>query len=134
MLDGSRWQRARTWVKVISAMVGLPLSMLSVMALIGLGVEAIWFQFFAALIILVAIPLYVANQLVPMEIKGPRAEAAKGLFSDVLTATWMVTATLVLVVAIPWTRAVLHDEAERLGKAGYGTTAVVLIWVAGGNG
>ena len=96
-------------------MVGLPATMLCVMALVGGVTDNGYARVGVAALIALGLPLFIADRLLP----DHNPSAARGLVSDVLTVSWMLVAFLVAGAAHGMTRTLLVNEGDRLVREGY---------------
>jgi S1-C subfamily serine protease len=101
--------------KLAGFVVGLPAAMICVMALIGGVTENGYVRFFGALVLVLGLPLFIADRLLP----NHDPTKARGLVSDVLAVSWTL-ATFVIAGALGGTtRPMLGREGDLLVKAGY---------------
>jgi len=102
-------------LKLAGIVMGLPAAMLCVMALIGGVTENGYVRFLGALVLVLGLPLFIADRLLP----NHDPTKARGLVSDVLAVSWTL-ATFVIAAALGGTtRPMLGREGDRLVKAGY---------------
>ena len=102
-------------LKLAGFIVGLPAAMLCVMALIGGVTENGYVRSIGALVLVLGVPLFVADRLLP----DHDPTRARGLVSDVLAVAWTLTAFVIAAALGGTTRPMLGREGDRLVKAGY---------------
>ncbi len=102
-------------LKLIALVVGLPVAMLCVMALVGSVTDNGYARIGVALVVTIGLPLFIADRLLP----DNNPAAARGLVSDVLCVSWMLVSFLVAGAAHAATRTLLVNEGDRLVRAGY---------------
>ena len=101
--------------KLAGIVVGFPAAMICVMALIGGVTENGYVRFLGALVLVLGLPLFIADRLLP----NHDPTKARGLVSDVLAVSWTL-ATFVIAAALGGTtRPMLGREGDLLVKAGY---------------
>ncbi len=108
----------RKIVKAIAMLIGLVGTCLCLMALTGLATENGWVRLSVALVVTIALPAAIADQVLPDTEDKP-----KGLVSDVIALTWLAIPLIVAVALGGWTRPMLTAEGDRLSAAGYGVVA-----------
>jgi serine protease Do len=114
-------------LKLAAIVGGLPASLLCGMALIGALTDNIYVRLLGALAPLVAIPLIVADRLLPAN----QPAKARGLVSDVLAVTWLLAAFLIAVVGGATTKPLLTREGDRLVRGGYPAIGKITYLLAG---
>jgi S1-C subfamily serine protease len=114
-------------LKLAGFVVGFPAAMLCVMALIGGATENGYVRFLGALALVLGVPLFVADRLLP----DHDPTRARGLVSDVLAVAWTLTAFVVAAALGGTTRPMLGREGDRLVKAGYPEVARGAFLLAG---
>lgn len=102
-------------LKLVALVVGLPATMLCLMALVGAATDNGYARVGVAALIALGLPLFIADRLLP----DHNPSAARGLVSDVLTVSWMLVAFLVAGAAHGMTRTLLVNEGDRLVREGY---------------
>jgi serine protease Do len=113
-------------VKLVACTVGLPLSVLAIASLIGSWTSIGWVQLTGAVIIVLVVPLVVADRLLP----NGDLRSARGLVTDVLALGWMAVATITVALGPGALREPLHAEANRLDERGWTRAAAVARWLA----
>ena len=114
-------------LKLAGIVVGLPAAMICVMALIGGATENGYARFLGALVLVLGLPLFIADRLLP----NHDPTKVRGLVSDVLAVSWTL-ATFVIAAALGGTtRPMLGREGDRLVKAGYPDIARGAFFLAG---
>ena len=114
-------------LKLAGFVVGLPAAMLCVMALIGGVAENGYVRFIGALVLVLGLPLFLADRLLP----DHDPTRARGLVSDVLAVSWTLTAFVIAAALGGTTRPMLGREGDRLVKAGYPDIALGAYFLAG---
>ncbi len=113
--------------KIVAIAVGLYLSVLCLMAVVGIFTDHGWARVIIAAVVTVVLPLVVADRVLPAHDPA----SARGLASDVLALLWLGFPTLFVIAANGVTRNVLAAEGDRLMQAGWSTTAHVTYLLAG---
>ena len=106
----------------MAILIGLPTTLVAVMALLRPVTSALSIQLGVALGLSVLFPVVVVARLFP---DRPKREA-DSMSWDVLAILWMVLATGFVAVAHPYTRAPLAAEAQLLSSAGFPQVARVV--------
>ncbi|HEY6725672.1 MAG TPA: trypsin-like peptidase domain-containing protein [Polyangiaceae bacterium] len=114
-------------VKVLALLVGGALSLVSLMAAVGLVVESGWVRAIAAVLALLIVPAVIVDRLLPEN----ATPGAKGLPTDVFALTWLGLGVLFCVGLQNVARPALVTEAERLTRAGYVRLAGLAYFTAG---
>lgn len=114
-------------LKLIGFVAGLPAAVITGMALIGALTESGWVRLVGAAVVVLALPLFIADRLLPDH--DPRR--ARGLVSDVCAVTWTAVVVIVTGLANGPTRPLLAREGDRLTRAGYGFFGSVAYVLAG---
>lgn len=102
-------------LKLAAIVVGLPISLVSVAAVIGSFTDNGYARAIGALVLVFGLPLLVADRLLP----DHDPTKAKGLVSDVLAMSWLAVGFLIAGAAHTATRTMLVNEGDRLVKEGY---------------
>jgi hypothetical protein len=113
-------------LKLAAIVLGLPAAMLCLMSLIGAFSENIYVRVLGALLVLLAVPLFVADRLLPDD---PRR--GRGLITDVLAVAWLLTAFFVAAVGGEATKPLLTREGDRLVRGGYLKIATFCYFLGG---
>lgn len=113
-------------VKTLAILIGLPLTVLALMSLIGLATDNFWIRLVPAVIVALGAPLFLVDRLLPDD----DATTARGLPTDVLALLWLGFAVLFVGLAQPVTGSLLVAEADRFAP-GTPLLAQVTYWMAG---
>ncbi|MBW2464740.1 MAG: trypsin-like peptidase domain-containing protein [Deltaproteobacteria bacterium] len=97
-------------VKTTALLVGGPLVVLSLMALVGLVTDNLWVRLGVALVTAVGVPLFLADRLLPKD----DPSKGRGIPSDVFAVAWLGLSVLMLLVAGP----IVAAEGQRLSEDG----------------
>ena len=116
-------------LKAGAFVVGLPASVICLMALVGAFTDNGWARAIGALVVAIGAPLAIADRMLPEH----DPTRARGLVSDVCTVVWMVVATAFVALPGGATRPLLAKEGDRLVTAGHGEMARVAYLLAGVN-
>lgn len=119
-------------VKSLSVLVGLPLTVVSLMSLIGLATDNFWIRLVPAIIVALGAPLLLVDRLLPDD--EAAMKSAQGLTTDTLALVWLGFAVLFIGVGQPLTGALLVAEADRYAGSGVEPVAFGLYWLAGATG
>lgn len=114
-------------LKLAGFIVGFPAAMLGVMALIGGATENSYVRFLGALVLVLGVPLFIADRLLP----DHDPTRARGLVSDVLAVAWTLIAFVIAAALGATTRPMLGREGDRLVKAGYPEVGRAAYFLAG---
>jgi serine protease Do len=114
-------------LKLAGFVVGLPAAMICVMALIGGVAENGYVRFIGALVLVLGLPLFLADRLLP----DHDPTRARGLVSDVLAVSWTLMAFVIAAALGGTTRPMLGREGDRLVKSGYPDLALGAYFLAG---
>jgi len=114
-------------LKLAGFVVGLPAAMLCVMAMIGGATENGYVRFLGALVLVLGVPLFIADRLLP----NHDPTRARGLVSDVLAVSWTLTTFVIAAALGGTTRPMIGREGDRLVKAGYPDVARGAFLLAG---
>ena len=114
-------------LKLAGIVVGFPAAMICVMALIGGVTENGYVRFLGALVLVLGLPLFIADRLLP----NHDPTKARGLVSDVLAVSWTLATFLIAAALGGTTRPMLGREGDLLVKAGYPDVARGAFLLAG---
>lgn len=114
-------------VKTLSIVVGLPLTVVSLMSLIGLATGNVWIRLVPALVVAVGAPLFLVDKLLPDEASAK----SRGLVTDVLAVVWLGFGVLYAGVGHPLTGSWLVNEADNFAASGTTSVARVVYWIGG---
>lgn len=112
-------------VKAAGLLLGGCVTMLALMSLAGLFVDAVWLQALIAAVPAVGVPLLLVDRLLPKD-----GSARPGLGTDVAAVLWMGTATAAVAFGSSVMQAPLQEEATRLDQSGLHRTAWSVRWLA----
>jgi hypothetical protein len=101
--------------KLAGIVVGFPAAMICVMAMIGGVTENGYVRFIGALVLVLGLPLFIADRLLP----NHDPTKARGLVSDVLAVSWTLVTFVIAAALGGTTRPMLGREGDLLVKAGY---------------
>jgi S1-C subfamily serine protease len=107
-------------VETLAIIAGFVLTMVGLMAVVGMLTENLWVRLGVSLVVAVGIPLFITDRLLP---KGDAATKGKGVFTDVLAILWLGFGLVWIGVGIPYTHGMLDEEARRLDADGLGFAA-----------
>jgi serine protease Do len=110
-----------------SMAVALPIALLGGMALVGVMSEALWVRVAVPAMTLVAIPLLLADRLLPSD----PSQRRPGLVRDVIAGSWTAAALAVLGVSSSLVAAPVRAEVARHEDRGWTRTAWLGRWIAG---
>jgi S1-C subfamily serine protease len=114
-------------VKVLALLVGGALSLVSLMAVVGLVVESGWVRAIVAVLALLIVPAVIVDRLLPEN----ATTEAKGLPTDVFALAWLGLGVLFSMGLQGVARPALVTEAERLTQAGHPRLAGLAFFAAG---
>jgi S1-C subfamily serine protease len=114
--------------ETLAILVGLPLTIISLMALQSGVIPNVWVQLVIAAVLAVFVPLIIADRVLP---EGDRAKQARGYVSDVLAVVWLGTAMLFVGVGGEPTAKMLRAEADLLTESGMAPVGAAATWLAG---
>lgn len=123
------FQIALWGLKITAIIIGLPLSIVCLMASVALLTDSLWVQLIPALLVAAVLPSIAAERLG----RDDRGRRREGLGTDVLAAVWLGFALIFIVGALPVTRHLLLREAEIFDEAEMSKTASVVSWLARGG-
>ncbi len=112
-------------LKVAALFIGGPLSVISLMALVGMFVVNGWAQLGIALLVVIGLPALIVDRVLP---RG--AKKSNGIVSDVYSIVWMGIA-LVFIGFVSLTGDMLRAQAENFDDSGHDRLANLTMWVAG---
>lgn len=118
---------ARGVVKGLALVVGGALSLVCLMAMVGLVVESGWIRSIVAVLAMLVVPAVIVDRLLPED----AANGAKGLPTDVFALAWLGAGLLFSLGLQGAMRPALVTEAERLTHAGYTSLAKLAYFAAG---
>jgi S1-C subfamily serine protease len=104
-------------LKLLGFLLGLPSAVIAGMALVGALTDNGWARFIGAAIVMIAVPLFIADRLLPEH----DPSRARGLVSDVCAVTWTALAFLITGALNAQTRPLLVKEGDRLTAVGHDT-------------
>lgn len=113
--------------KTISILLGFPLTVLALMSLIGLATDNLWIRLIPALIVAIALPLFVVDRLLPDDDQA----SARGMPTDLLALFWLGIGVLYIGLGQPVTGGILINEADHFATAGSPDLARMTYWLAG---
>ncbi|MEM9452980.1 MAG: trypsin-like peptidase domain-containing protein [Myxococcota bacterium] len=116
-------------VKLLAITLGIAVSLAVLMSLVGLWTDNLWVQLGVAAVVVAAVPLVVADRLLPKD-----GSARPGLVSDVLAMIWMGGATATVVLGSTLLQAPLEAQAARFDEHGLSRVAWATRWTAGAHG
>lgn len=120
----------RGLVKAIALVGGAFVTVVSLMAIVGMQTGNGWARGAIALVVAVGLPLL----LVEGVLARVSPDKARGVATDVLAVTYLGFALAFVGVAHAYARPVLEVEAQRLEQAGMAKLATATYWLAGGRG
>lgn len=125
--NGGALRIARGVVKALALGIGGALSLVCLMALVGLVAESGWIRSIVAVLAMLIVPAVIVDRLLPED----AATEARGLPTDVFALAWLGLGLLFTVGLPGVARPALVNEAERLTQAGYTTLAKLTYFAAG---
>ena len=108
---------------------GLPLTVVCLMALVGLVTDNIWARGIGALVVAIGLPLLLVDRLLPDD-EGDQ-QKSRGMPTDMLSVFYMAVPLVFIGLAHPVTGGMLASEADRLSADGLGSVGKVTYWLAG---
>jgi S1-C subfamily serine protease len=117
-------------VKLAAIVVGLVLTTVSLMAIVGHFSENLWARVAVAGVLGIGVPLWLVNRFVPDD----PSVATDGLPTDVLSVLWLAFGVLFVSVGYAFTRPMLLHEGDHLARDGYVQLARGVWWLAGARG
>lgn len=114
-------------VKGLALIVGGALSLVCLMAMVGLVVESGWIRSIVAVLAMLIVPAVIVDRLLPED----AANGAKGLPTDVFAVAWLGVGLLFCLGLQEIARAALVTEADRQTQAGYTNLAKLTYFAAG---
>lgn len=125
--SGGAWRIARGVVKALALGIGGTLTLICLMASVGLVVQSGWVRSIAAVLLMLVIPAVIVDRLLPEN----DAIKARGLPTDVFALAWLGFGLAFSVGLASVARPVLLTEADRLTHAGYERFAKLAYLAAG---
>lgn len=113
-------------LKALCIVGGLPLTVVCLMAIIGVFTANGWLRLVPAVVVAVGLPLLLVDRLLPDE----RSERARGLPTDVLSLAWVIVPVVFAGALNGMTSQMLAVEGDRQAAAGWGSVAGVTYWMA----
>lgn len=113
-------------VKLLSIILGIVVSVVVLMSLVGIWTDNPWIQLGVAAVVVTGVPLVVADRLLPKD-----GSARPGLVSDVLALMWMGGATATVLLGSTVLQSPLEAQAERFEEHGLTRVAWATRWTAG---
>ncbi len=114
-------------VKVLAMLVGLPATLIALMACTGRFTDSGWIRVIVAVAVALVVPSIIADRLLPED----DPVRARGLPGDVFALTWLGFGLLFAVGLHGLTRPWLADEGARLDRSGLGSVAAAAYLLAG---
>lgn len=115
-------------VETLAIVVGLALTIFSLMAIVGQFTANFWVQLAIGATAALLVPFLLADRLLP---KGEKAARSRGLVTDVLAVTWLGFGFLFTTAAAPATGAALRKEAQLFSEKGIPGAVLVVDTLAG---
>jgi S1-C subfamily serine protease len=117
-------------LKGVCILVGLPLTVLCLMSVVGLLTGNGWVRAIVAIVVAIGLPVLLVGRLLPDE--ADQQKQVRGLPTDVLSISWVLIPVLIVGLAHAGvTRSMLAVEGDRLGGGGMETLARGMYWLAG---
>lgn len=118
------FRAAAAVVETSAVVVGLPVAVFCLMAVVGHFTGNLWARLIPALIVATAVPLAIVERLTRDDLPGTgRTAGALGLM-------WLGFSVAFVVLAFPVTAPILGAEALRLGESGPRPAAIAAAWLA----
>ncbi len=117
-------------VKLVALVVGFAITVLGLVALQGLFLENLWARLAIAVVVIVVVPLTIADRMLPKEQSEETVARSKGLVSDVVALAWMLGALAVAGLGPSVLSAPLTAEADRFAERGNSQLARFSGWLA----
>lgn len=111
----------------LAIVIGFVLTMISLMAIVGLIADSLWIRLGASAVVALGVPLIITDRLLP---EGD-ATAGRGIFTDVLAVLWLGFGLVWMGVAINFTHGMLQAEADRLDEQKMAWAAHGVEWLIG---
>lgn len=115
--------------KTLAILIGLPLTVLSLMSLIGLFTDNFWIRLIPALVLALGVPLFLVDRLLP----DNEQAAARGLPTDVLAVVWLGFGVIFIGLAQPLTSSLIIAEGDRYAASDSTTIARMTYWMGGAS-
>lgn len=111
-------------LKLVALGVGGVVTTFAITAVLGAWTERLWLQLGVAVVVAIALPLVLADRLLP------RSGASRpGLVSDVMASVWMIAAVVVLAIAPSRLHTRLGAQAQAFDDRGWHRPAWGLRWI-----
>jgi len=123
---GGAWRLFYGLLKTACILGGLPVTVICLMAVVGLLTGNGWIQLIAGTVVAVGLPLFVVDRLLPDDDQ----QRAKGLTTDVLALIWAGFAVAFVGGGHAVTSGWLAREGDRRAAAGQQTIARLDYWLA----
>ncbi len=117
-------------VKLVALVVGFSITVLGLVALQGLFFENLWARLAIAAVLVVVVPLTIADRLLPKEQSEETVARSKGLVSDVVALAWMLGALAVAGLGPSLLSSPLTAESDRFAARGNAQLARFSGWLA----
>ena len=118
---------AHALIAIAGMAFALPLALIGGMSLLGGLSDNLWLRAGVPLVVLIVVPLVIADRLLPSD----PSERRPGLVRDVMSISWAATALAFVGLAGSLTAAPLTAEAARLENDGWTRAAWLGRWMAG---
>lgn len=113
-------------LKTVAILGGLPLSLLALMALVGLATDNGWARLIVALVVAIGLPLFIVDRLLPDD----NVTTARGVPTDTLALIWAGFALAFFGAGHVVTAKATAREADRLAAGSYHRLAKVGYYLA----
>lgn len=113
-------------VKLLAVVVGIGLSLVALMSVVGIWSDSLWISLGAAAAVVVIVPLVLADRALPDD-----GSARPGLVTDIAAMTWMGGATATVLLGTSLLHAPLHAQAARFDEHEWSMVAQGTRMVAG---
>jgi serine protease Do len=120
---------ARGILKVLALVVGAFITVVSLMAIVGLYIDIGWVRAAIALVVTLVLPLFLVERV----LARLEPDQMKGVASDVLAVVYMAFAIVFVGIAHGSSRPILQDEGLRFERAGMTRLAKASYLLAGGS-
>ena len=114
-------------VKAACILAGLPVTVVCLMALVGLLTDNIWARGVGALVVAIGLPLLAVDRLLPEDDQ----QRSRGMPTDMLSVFYVAFPLVFIGLAHSATGGMLAREADRLHVQGLGSVSAVTYWLAG---
>ncbi|MFO0634029.1 MAG: trypsin-like peptidase domain-containing protein [Nannocystaceae bacterium] len=112
-------------IKCVALLAGGTITVLALASAVALASERVWLQLAVAGIVAIALPLALADKLLPRT-----GTSRPGLVSDVTASCWMIATAVVVALAPARLQARFEAQAHALDGAGLRRGAWVMRWLA----